>query len=125
MRPHDADVWGSKAVRKFVRDLGEDLEDVLHMAEIDTLGSWTTDKKPQKSIVPDLREKIKKVLEVPISRKPILSGLEVMDFLGIKTGPEVGKALKLVIDIEDDLASEGKKPTKEEIKGILKEKWKH
>lgn len=46
-----------------------------------------------------------------------------MRLLGINTGKEVGRAVAIVRDIEDDFASRGKTVTKEEAEQELLSRW--
>jgi G:T-mismatch repair DNA endonuclease (very short patch repair protein) len=66
----------------------------------------------------ELKERLQKVKESPVKvqRKPVLSGIEIMQELGIKPDdrkrlPEIGKAQKLLLEIADEYASEGKELT--------------
>jgi poly(A) polymerase len=99
-----------KAVRKLIRKAGDALEDLLDLAEADCLGN-----EPLRNNVPDLRIRIKEVLEIspPIIAKPILNGHEVMSILNIKGGQIIGEIRKALIDLEDDFANDEKELTKE------------
>lgn len=120
MRPHSLGNASEKALRKFIRDVGEETADaILDMAEADSLGSY-----PVENVIPELRERIKKVKESPLKvpKKPILDGEEIMDILGIKPGAKVGEVGRFLLELEDDYASSGKKLTKEIAKKeVLKE----
>jgi putative nucleotidyltransferase with HDIG domain len=123
MRPHHlAEGSGPKAIRKFIRDVGDELVDsILNLARADELG-----KIPSTSNIPDLIEKIKKVRETSkekITEEAILDGKEIMDLLGIPTGPEVGRAKKILLELEDDYAEKGEKLTKEKARQELLEKF--
>jgi len=122
MRPHHLGRGaGTKALRKFIRDVGDELVDsILNLARADELG-----KIPATNDIPDLIEKIKKIREQSketITEKTILNGKEIMDLLGIPTGTEVGKAKKILTEIEDDYAEKGEELTKEKAREeLLKE----
>jgi len=123
MRPHslvDKNV-GDTALRKYLRELGDELADsVLDLAKADELGSV-----PNKNLIPDLMTRIETIRKAPvkIEKKTILDGKEIMDLLGIKSGPAVGHAKELLFEIQDEEASKGKDLTKEEAKLLLKEKF--
>ena len=59
-----------------------------------------------------------------MSKFTILDGEEIKSLLGLHPGPEVGKAIKLLRDIEDDYAVlNGKQITKEQAGELLKQKF--
>ncbi len=86
--------WTDAAVRRFMRRMGDRLDDVLHLAEADRRahapGAWTG------SPVGELRERIAAVRSRMDSRgmsfESPLDGRRIMEILGIGPGPEVGRA---------------------------------
>lgn len=121
MRPHQLGQAGEKGLRKFIRDLGDEMVDaVLDLAKADELG-----KLPPGNMAPKLKERIEKIRKSPIKvrKKPVLDGNEIMDILNIKTGPLVGEVSKYLIDVQDDLASKGIELTKNEAKGLILKKF--
>jgi poly(A) polymerase len=124
MRPHHLGRGaGTKALRKFIRDVGDELVDsILSLARADELG-----KIPSTHDIPDLIEKIKKIRETSgdkkINEEAILNGKEIMDLLKIPTGTEVGRAKKILLDLEDDYAEKGGKLTKEKARQELLDKF--
>lgn len=119
MQPHYLKDATPKALRKFVRKVGEEaLEQVLELAEADALG-----KMPPENYIPELRNKIKEVMETPITTKPILNGKEIMELLNIKPGPKVGEVSRFLVDLQDEFASKKKKLTKEVAKQKILEKF--
>lgn len=122
MRPHSLGRDGAsvKALRKFIREVGEDLVDaVLDLAEADSLGSI-----PSHNEVPDLRKRIDEVMKsAPVSAKPVLDGRDAMRLLGIRPGRDVGRAVALIQDITDDAAERGKTLSKSEAKKELIKRW--
>ena len=118
MRPHGLGNSSPKAFRKLIRDLGDEMtEALLDLAEADSLGSF-----PVENVIPELRDKIQEVKNSPlkVKNRAILDGREIMEALGIrKPGPVVGQAGNFLLDLEDNLAVEGKKLTKEDAKEHL------
>ena len=115
MRPHNLDNASDKALRKFIREMGDDLDDVLDLAKADSEG-----KNPSTPYIDKLRSRIDVLqsFEVKPKTKPVLNGKEVMDILNLKSGPQVGKANAFILDLQDENPS----LTKEEAKqAILKE----
>jgi len=99
MRPHSLEYATDKALRKFIRDMGDDLEDVLDMAEADSRG-----KNPPNDYVHKLRRRIKEIqnAKIPVTTKSVLDGKEIMDILKVKGGPGVGKAKQFILDLQDE-----------------------
>ena len=123
MRPHALSDASDKAIRKFIRDLGDELVDaVLDVSEADERGSI-----PFKGQIPIVRERVKQVREAPIKiqKKPVLDGHEIMQILGIspsdrKRLPEIGAAGKFLLDLADDYAERGVELTKDEAAKVLR-----
>jgi poly(A) polymerase len=127
MRPHalskelEKEKLTEKAIRKFIREIGDELVDsILDLAEADQLG-----KMPPSNTIPMLRERIEKARKIPISKKPILNGNKIKELLNLKVGPDVGVAIGIVNDIEDEyIQDNGKKPSKEYMEEELMRRWK-
>jgi CRISPR/Cas system-associated endonuclease Cas3-HD len=117
MRPYDLVNASEKALRKFIRNIGEELvESVLDLADADEKGSF-----PAQNQVSKVRERIKKIKESPIKvrNKPVLDGNEIMNILNISSNdkkrlPEIGLAGKFLLELADEYAEQGKELTKEE-----------
>lgn len=123
MRPglvSDSDT-SSKAVRKFIRDVGDDLVDqLLDLAEADTTSNYPVD-----NYVPALRERIKtSLIVVPVSNKPVLNGNEIMTLLGITGSPIIGEIVKFLLEQQDNCASEGNVLSKEDAEKLVLDKFK-
>ena len=120
MRAHFCKEWSTGAIRRFVREAGSNLDYILNLTQIDNLSSLTLSGEPKKDYIEDLRERIKTVTLIPISKKPILDGLEIMDTLKIPPSKRVGEIGKLLLDLEDEYASSNKILTKEDAFIFLK-----
>lgn len=121
MRPHQSARWKPKTVRKFMRELGDYLEDVLDLAEADALGSITPEGVPAKSPT-GLRERVRELENLPApaaTAKPPLSGHDVMRLLGVPSGKEVGKAIRWLQDQMDEWAVQGRQMTPEDAEDLL------
>jgi poly(A) polymerase len=117
MRPHHLVGATEKALRRFIRDVGDEMVDgILDLAKADELG-----KIPPGNAVPELKERIEKIRKSPIkvTKKSVLNGDDIMNLLHIEPSPLVGEVMKYLIDIEDDLASKGLKLTKNEAKALV------
>ena len=106
-----------KNLRKYIRDVGDETIDaILDLARADELG-----RLPPKSEIPELMKRIEKIREAPIKiqKEPVLKGNEIMEILGIKTGPIVGEAKDYLLDVQDGYATKKKELTKEKAKELL------
>jgi poly(A) polymerase len=118
MRPHSLSDASEKALRKFVRDLGEEMADaVLLLAKADEEGSYGPGAT--RGEVVRLRERLQKIKESPVKvqKKPVLNGIEIMQELNIQPSdtrrlPEIGKAQKFLLDVADEYAGQGREMTK-------------
>lgn len=99
MRARDHRKWGTRALRKFVRDLGPLVSDALDLFEADGLGSLTPSGAPAKDGVEELRLRIRTLPPAVEPRpKPLLSGDVIMRVLGIGPGPAVGEVQRWLIE---------------------------
>lgn len=113
MRAHTAPEWSPKAVRKFIRDTGDYLEDLLVQTEADALSSHGPGMVPKENPVPELRQRIEKSKQIPVKTKPVLDGRTIMELLGIGPGPLVGEVMHWLQDKSDELAETGEELTPE------------
>ena len=105
MRPHTfKDGWTDRAVRRYVRDAGTQLEDLNLLVRCDVT---TRNEKLERQIqrrIDDLEERItalREQEELDRLRAPI-DGNEVMEYLGIGPGPKVGEAMNLLLEYRID-----------------------
>lgn len=108
MRPHSLEEASTKALRKFIREIGNELEDVLNLAEADALG-----KLPAENYVPELRKRLQDAQQIAVSKKPILNGEEIMGLLNIKPGPKVKEVMTFLKELEDEFAENQEVLTKD------------
>jgi tRNA nucleotidyltransferase (CCA-adding enzyme) len=119
MRPHSLEKASPKALRKFVRDVGEEMVDnVLDLAEADSLGNL-----PPRNYIPELRKRIEETKKIPVARKPVLSGHEIMELLNEKPGPIIGQVGNYLLDLQDELAEEGEELTREKAKEMVRKRF--
>ncbi|MEI7576890.1 MAG: HD domain-containing protein [Armatimonadota bacterium] len=94
MRLSSANEFGTPAIRRLIRDMGEQLDPLLDLCEADRLA--------HKNGAPltDLRQRIDKVRkETPAeSLESPLSGEEIMELLSLPPGPEVGVWKKRLVE---------------------------
>jgi len=119
MKPHALSSAGSVGIRRFVREVGEELVDaILDLAHADEQG-----KLPRGNNVPALKERIDGIrnYKIPVKTKAVLNGNEIMSILNVKGGPIIKQVSDYLLEAEDDMAVQGKELTKEDAaKRILK-----
>jgi len=95
-------------VRRFLARVGpESIDDLIKVREADRIGSGVPKAVPYK--LRHLLFMIEKVKRDPISPKMLkINGEEIMELLGIKPGPKVGKILAVLLEevIEDPFKNE-------------------
>lgn len=117
MRLGSAPTFTKPAARRLVRDLGDELDDLLTLVEADVSslkpGVRQMDLEPiREQIAAVSRETPRETLESP------LTGEEIMTVLGIEAGPEVGKWKQLLT--EKVLEGELKPGDKEGAEALLR-----
>ena len=96
--------WTDSAVRRFVRDAGDQLEDLIELTRCDC----TTRNKRKADMLArrmdDLEARIAALGEAEelASLRPDLDGEQVMAHLGIGPGRDVGDALKMLLELRLD-----------------------
>jgi tRNA nucleotidyltransferase (CCA-adding enzyme) len=91
------------AVRRFIHNVGLDnIEDMMSIRIADRLGGGTPTETSWR--MEEFKKRIKKVLEKPFSISDLkINGSDVMEILGIKPGPQVGKILtELFEEVQED-----------------------
>jgi len=93
--------WTDSAVRRFVRDAGHQLEDLIELTRCDCT---TRDQRKAARLagrMDELEERISALAaqEELDAIRPDISGREVMDHLGIPPGPVVGRALDHLLEL--------------------------
>ena len=106
MRPHALSDAGTSGIRKFIREVGDELVDaVLDLARADELG-----KIPQGSNIPGLKEKVDEArkFKPQTKNKAILDGTEIMQTLNIKPSAKVKEVTNFLFELEDSYIEKGK-----------------
>jgi len=100
---HYQDEWSDRAVRRFVGRTGQHLDKVLDLVEADSASlRLRKDKLRDLSRLRERVEQLKDSMPMPVSP---LSGLDIMNALGIGPGPAVGRAKNAIIEavVEGDI----------------------
>jgi tRNA nucleotidyltransferase/poly(A) polymerase len=127
MRPHQLIGAGAAALRRFIRQMGEEgLEwrDVMDLAEADALAKDDMVDPEVEGAYEFLKMRLeraeKSLVESGRKAEPaVLDGNEIMEALGVKPGPH----MKEIVQFVKELADENPSVTKEEAKSLLKEKF--
>lgn len=106
LRPHTFKMgWTDSAVRRYVRDAGDLLEDLNELVRCDVT---TANRKRAAAIQRRIDELEERIAELSAKEelgklRPPLNGHEVMELLGVPPGPIVGEIMNLLLErrIED------------------------
>ncbi|MFM7013525.1 MAG: CCA tRNA nucleotidyltransferase [Actinomycetota bacterium] len=102
--------WTDSAIRRYVRDAGDQLTR-LHIL---TRSDVTTRNRRKADLLShaydDLEKRIAEVMEEEElgAMRPDLTGEEIMEILGLRPGPEVGKAYKYLLELRIENGPLGK-----------------
>lgn len=93
--------WTDAAVRRFVRDAGPLLDELIELTRCDCT---TRNKRRAAELarrMDDLEERIAELTarEELAAIRPDLDGREVMEHLGLAPGPEVGEAMRFLLEV--------------------------
>lgn len=96
--------WSDSAVRRYVRDAGDQLErlHILTRADVTTRNRRKADRLG--FAYDDLEERIAQLAEEEeiAAVRPELDGQQIMEALGVRPGPVVGEAYKFLLDLRLD-----------------------
>ena len=96
--------WTDSAVRRYVRDAGEDLEQlhILTRADVTTRNKRKADRL--RRAYDEIERRIAELSEAEelAAVRPELNGEEIMRVLGIRPGPLVGKAYAFLLELRLD-----------------------
>ncbi len=111
--------WTDSAVRRYVRDAGELLDDLNQLTRADVTTRNERKAKQFQALQDDLEERIARLAEEEnlSALRPALDGNEIMQLLGLQPGPVVGEAWNFLMEARLD---RGPMP-KDEAKRLLVE----
>ena len=110
--------WTDSAVRRYVRDAEEQLIRLHKLTRADCTTRNEIKAEKLRNAYNDLEQRIVELSkqEELKSMRPELDGAEIMKVLGIKPGPEVGKAYQFLLDLRLDKGILGIDKATEELK---------
>jgi poly(A) polymerase len=97
--------WSDKAVRKYIREIGpERLGSLSSLVRADCTTQNEFLAKKFARLLDELEERIGvlEAAEESAKIRPPLDGNEIMEFLGMRPGPEVGKILNMLLEARLD-----------------------
>jgi len=111
----------SRTYRRFMRDVGPYLDDVLSLASADCKGRLPYSPNHEKVIA-----KVREIQDhdANLPPPPPLNGRDIMEALGLKSGIQVGMAVRVVQDIHDEYLEKGISVSKEQAISELRERFK-
>jgi poly(A) polymerase len=110
--------WTDSAVRRYVRDAEEQLIRLHKLTRADCTTRNDAKAEKLRDAYNDLEQRIVELSkqEELKSMRPELDGAEIMKVLGIKPGPEVGRAVQFLLDLRLNKGVLGKEKATEELK---------
>ena len=96
--------WTDSAVRRYVRDAGDQLERLHVLTRADCTTRNAKKAERLRRTYDDLETRIARLSEEEelASIRPDLDGSQIMEILGIPPGPDVGKAYRFLLDLRLD-----------------------
>ena len=93
-----AHLWSDAAVRRFVTDAGDCLDELRWLFRTDTTSKHAASRREIALKVDALRVRIAQVAELDRERafRPVVTGRDVMARYSIEPGPEVGRMMALI-----------------------------
>lgn len=93
--------WSDTAVRRYARDAGHLLGHLNELVRCDCTTRNRARAEELQHHVDELEERIKQLAEAQrrAAERPLLDGNAVMDRLGIGPGPEIGRALRFLLEL--------------------------
>jgi poly(A) polymerase len=113
------DAWSDSAVRRYVRDAGDQLDrlHILTRADVTTRNRRKADRLA--FAYDDLEQRIASIAEAEglAAVRPDLDGEQIMSILGVRPGPDVGKAYRFLLELRLDEGPLGAEEATTRLKG--------
>lgn len=92
--------WTDAAVRRYVRDAGTSLDDLLDLCEVDVTSKHAHKHAAQREQIQALRRRIDEVAaaDARAAERPDLDGRAVMERFALEPGPAVGQILASLLE---------------------------
>ena len=122
LRPHTFKMgWTDSAVRRYVRDAGPLLEELNQLVRCDVTTKNEARARAIQERIDELEVRIAELREKEAldALRPPIDGNDVMSFLGIRPGPLVGEAMRMLTEYRIDHGPY----TEEEAHELLRQWW--
>lgn len=96
--------WTDSAVRRFSREIGEALDDLIDLSRADMTSKYAEKVRQGMRQIDLLVERIEELKEIDAKPAPLPKGLgtEIIERLGVEPGPGLGRIMKrLMQEVED------------------------
>jgi poly(A) polymerase len=102
-------LWTDSAVRRFIKEVGGEMEDLLDFANVDVTSKHQANHDAVHEEIARLRLRIEEVSAADAGRKwrPVVSGVEIMERYGWTPGKNVGNALGAVSGAQREREARG------------------
>ena len=109
--------WTDSAVRRYVRDAGDQLERLHRLTRSDVTTRNKRKSARLATAYDDLERRIAELREQEQLEavRPELDGQQIMETLGIGPGPEVGRAYKFLLEMRLDQGAVGEHAARERL----------
>lgn len=96
--------WSDSAVRRYAREAGELLGDLNDMIRADCTSKHRHKHEQVRAIVDDIERRISELAsaDARAAERSEVDGRRVMEYLGIGPGPQVGAALRFLLELRRD-----------------------
>jgi len=91
----DGDKISDKALRKYLRDVGDELEDSLDLIHADNISHAPKSNMPNQ--IPAIKERFKE-LNYTHKSKPPITGNDIIEHFDLETGPMIGVLINAARD---------------------------
>lgn len=102
--------WTDSAVRRLLTDAGSDIDRLLVVMRSDVTSKRGPRQKAMSRMYDQFEARVRQVraADAEASLRPDLTGEDVMDILNLKPGPEVGRAMRFLLQMRKDEGPLGK-----------------
>ena len=103
--------WTDSAVRRFARDTGDALEDLLDLSRADITSKYAEKVERGTRQINRLAERVAELKELDARPKPLPKGLgtAIIEQLGVPAGPELGRLIRwLTREVEEGRLDPGR-----------------
>jgi len=110
--------WTDSAVRRYVRDAGDELEQLHILTRADVTTRNRRKAERLEHAYDDIERRIAELAEAEelAAVRPELDGAQIMELLGLKPGPEVGRAYRFLLELRLDEGPIGEEAAAERLR---------